>query len=441
MNVRIALATIAAALLSACSAAGSGSPAGIGASESSVTASASGPAQYHVRLLNGFPGTLSGAASINERGWIMGLGTQAGNAVSHAAIWGDGAPRDLGTLGGPSSAIAWPNLNTFGMAAGISEKPETNPYNEPWSCWVFFPYTSPSYHECAGFRWQVNRMVELSTLGGPDGYAAGTNAEGQIVGWAENTTQDPTCDSGQVLQFKPVFWDSRGVIHQLSTLPGDPDGAATAANDSGEIVGISGTCDQAVGRFTAAHPVVWNHGVARQLFSVNSVSWNTPSAVNQSGAVAGFVNMPGGGDQQGQLQPIAFLWTHGAGLTQIAPLSGDAYSMGEGLNDEGDVVGASYGPNFSTVRAFLYHKGKAYDLNALTAPGSPYLLVANAIDDRGTIVGQAVDPNSGEVLAFSASLPSDSQLRGAQLQPHAAVRPARLPIGERYRLLLRGALH
>ncbi len=437
MKFKLVFATIAALLVAACSSGTGGAPAvDMERSAASSSRATGSPPFYNVKLFGAFGGTQSNAASINERGWIAGSADQADNATSHAAIWGDGAPKDLQTLGGPSSAIAWPNLDNFGMAAGISEKLETNPYNEPWSCWVFFPYANPSYHECVGFRWQNDKMVALSTLGGPDGYAAGTNDEGRIVGWAENTTQDQTCDSGQVLQFEPVYWDRSGVIHQLPTLEGDPDGAATANNDSGQIVGISGTCDQAVGRFTATHMVIWNSGGAvRLLAKLQSVSWNTPTAINQSGQVTGFVNIPGGGDPQGQLQPIAFLWSRGT-LTDINPLGTDAYSQGEGINDEGDVVGVSYGAGFSTARAFLYHKGKAYDLNGLTAPGSPYLLVANAVDDRGNIVGQAVDAN-GDLLAFVARLPSDMQLKDAQLASRAAAVPMRLPLSVRYRLLRR----
>ena len=40
---------------------------------------------------------------------------------------------------------------------------------------------------------------------------------------------------------------------------------ATAINDRGQVVGISGTCDQAVGRFTAAHAVIWEEGGVRDI--------------------------------------------------------------------------------------------------------------------------------------------------------------------------------
>ena len=66
----------------------------------------------------------------------------------------------------------------------------------------------------------------------------------------------------QVLQFRPAMWDlgPPDQIHDLPLIPGDTSGAATAINDNGQIVGISGICDQAVGRHTAKHAVLWENG-------------------------------------------------------------------------------------------------------------------------------------------------------------------------------------
>ncbi len=206
---------------------------GLSSDRAAPALKAKASAFYSVTTFGTFGGTVSSAASINERGWITGSANEAGDTTAHAALWGDGPAKDLGTLGGPSSAIDWPNLDNFGMLAGISETAQMDPYNEPWSCSAFFPAPVPSLHVCVGFTWRNGVMQPLPTLGGPDGYAAGTNDWGQVVGWAENTTMDPTCTNGQVLQFEPVFWDARHRIHQLPTLPGDPDGAATAINDLG----------------------------------------------------------------------------------------------------------------------------------------------------------------------------------------------------------------
>jgi uncharacterized membrane protein len=49
-------------------------------------------------------------------------------------------------------------------------------------------------------------MKPLFTLGGNNGFAAGVNDHGQIVGWAGNTVHDPACVAPQVPQFRAVVW-------------------------------------------------------------------------------------------------------------------------------------------------------------------------------------------------------------------------------------------
>ena len=85
-------------------------------------------------------------------------------------------------------------------------------------------------------------MHTLPTLGGNNGFAAGANNLGLIVGWAENTVHDPTCDpaSKQVLQFKPVVWGpSDDDIHVLPLISGDTSGSASgpASSPTGNCTG------------------------------------------------------------------------------------------------------------------------------------------------------------------------------------------------------------
>lgn len=441
MRTRILVALICAFSIAACSGGGGSGSATPPSSSSAVSqaGAAIGNAQYRVTELPTFGGVLGNAASINARESIVGAADPAGDVVSHAALWIDGKAKDLGTLGGPNSAVSWPNLNDFGIISGISETAAMNTYHEPWGCTGFFlPVVTPTGHVCVAFRWQNNAMTALPTLGGQNGYGAGNNNEGQIVGWAETTVHDSTCTNGQVLQFEPVLWDASNHAHRFPTLPGDPDGAATAVNDIGEAVGISGICDQAVGRFTAKHPVIWHNGRVSQLFDPGSKSWNTPQAISERGDVTGFINLPGPGDDAGQLQPIAFVWTPQRGLTKIPPLPGDAYSFGNGINDEGDVVGNSYGPNFSTVRAFIYHNGKAVDLNSLVPAGTPELVFANSIDDYGTIVGEAATSTGALGPAFTARLSIGCNLDSAfaaAMKTQTMHKPLGLSIQTRQQLL------
>lgn len=224
------------------------------------------PPQYYVFNL-GIPtgDTASLASSINNAGWISGAAFQTDGTTQHAELW-LGTAIDLGTLGGPNSAIAWPNKNTHGMIAGISETADLNPLGENWSCGLGF-FAPPNHHICFGFLWQDGVLSSLPPFpGGVDSFAAAVNNRGQVAGWAENSVHDNTCASPQVLQFEAAVWGPKlGEMTELPPLPGDVDGAATAINDKGQAVGISGICDQAVGRYTAKHAVLWENGVPRNL--------------------------------------------------------------------------------------------------------------------------------------------------------------------------------
>ena len=190
-------------------------------------------------------------------------------------------------------------------------------------------------------------MTALPTLGGYDGYAAGVNNPGVIAGWAEDNVHDSTCVSPQVLQFEPVIWGADNRIHQLPTYSGDPDGAATAINDEGQVVGISGTCDVAVGAFSAAHALLWQDGAPINLGSLGGVAWNTPTAINSLGEVVGFSDLPG--DQNGVPNFHAFLWTAETGMQDLGTLPGDVLSEALDINTRGQVVGLSCTAGFATA--------------------------------------------------------------------------------------------
>ena len=398
-------------------------------------------ATYTVTNLGTFGGNVSSAASINEIGWITGTANNAGDHSGEAALWHDGQKIPLGTLGGENSGVDWPNHNNFGLIAGISETSQVNPLNEDWSCQAFFPTVPDTKHICLGFAWRDGTMKALSTLGGFNGYASGTNELGQIVGWAETASHDPTCSAFthfpnsfyQVLQFEPVVWNASGRIRELPTISGDPDGAATATNDRGEIVGISGTCDQAVGRFSAKHAVLWQNGDVINIGSFGGISWNTPQSINDRGVVVGFLNLPG--DTQGQLQPIGFIWSKSAGLRKILPLPGDTNTIANGINDLGQVVGQSFNAKTGASRAFIWENGKTMDLNCfLPANTSLYLITASDINDHGDIVGQATVQGTSEAPAFMARPPHNWDPATAT-PVRAVVTPQAVPAGLRLPLV------
>ena len=352
--------------------------------------------QTHYRVISlGAPlgGSFSGAAAINDLGFIAGDSNLTGDATEHAVLWVFGFPLDLGTLGGPNSAVLWPGLNIFGQTVGISDTANTDPYGESWSCGAFLP-ASHQGHTCVGFLWQAGAMTPLPTLGGNNGFATSINNRGQAVGWAENTVHDSTCVAPQVLQFEAVIWGpSAGQIQQLAPFPGDLDCAATGINDHGQVVGISGICQNAVGDLSAKHALLWQNGTPIDLGNLGGVAWHTPMALNNNGVIVGFSDLTG--DDNGDNPNFhAFVWTQPGPMHDLGTLHGDAISEALGINAQNQIVGVSFAAGFSNPRAFIYQNGAMTDLNTL-APGSPlFLQVAQEINDEGVIVGQGCAPSS-----------------------------------------------
>ena len=358
---------------------------------------------YKVANLDSLGGTTSGGIGINNRGWITGSSNLDGDQIVHAALWKSESPIDLGTLGGPntSSSILWPIKNKRGVISGISQTDELDPLGEAWSCSAFIPNIG---HTCVGFVWKDGEMNPLPTLGGSNGFAAGINKFGQIVGWAENTVHDPTCNplSTQKLQFLAVVWDSdQNLIQTLPPLQGDSVSSATEINDKGQIVGISGACDRAVGRLSAAHAVIWEDGSPTDLGNIGGNAWNTPMAINESGEVVGFANVA----QGTPFNAHAFRWTKNDGIEDIGtlPISEHRISQALGINKKGQIVGISCAPGFVDCRAFLYENGEMTDLNTMVPGYTGFLVFANDINDSGEITGGAIDADTGEAVTFLAT--------------------------------------
>jgi probable HAF family extracellular repeat protein len=364
-----------------------------------------GPTLYRViNLGNPLGGTSSAGNAMNNLGWAMGTANLPGDTTQHAEIWLPGLHLDLGTLGGANSGVEFANHSNRGQIVGIAETADLDPLAETWSCaGAFFPTVTG--HICLGFVWQNGAMTALPTLGGYNGFAASVNNLGQVVGWAETAVHDPTCVPPQVLQFEAVIWGpGNGQIQQLPGLADDPDTAATAINDKGQVVGISGICQNAVGAFSAKHAVLWQDGQPIDLGNIGGHGWNTPTSINNQGQIVGFANQSGDlVNGQLALNFHAFLWAQDRGMRDLGTLPGDAISEALGINEAGQIVGVSFGAGFSHPRAFLWQDGVLMDLNSLIPAGSNLTLqVAGDINDRGEITGTAFDSTTKTSPAFLA---------------------------------------
>jgi len=369
--------------------------------------------QYQVSTLPSLGGTSSGGNSINDQTWVAGYSRML-NRDRHAILWRNSALTDLGTLGGPNSSVTWNVKNTAGIIVGISQTATPEPLGENWSSAFFYSTPHNVGYINLGFVWQNNQMRALPNFpGGNNGFATGANNLGQAVGWAETGFHDPTCccqsePGHQVLQFLPAVWDlgSGDQIHDLPLIPGDSSGAATAINDNNQIVGISGMCDQAVGRHTAKHAVLWDKGTVTDIYpNAPAPWWNTPTAINQHGDVVGFAGDPT--DVDGNILH-AFIWTKDNGIKVLKPLRGrtpqHVDSEAYGINEAGQVVGVSCAANQTDCRAVIWDHGVyPTDLNDPDLKGSypGFLAIARDINNKGEITGRGVD-TTGSLIAYLA---------------------------------------
>ena len=331
-------------------------------------------------------GTFAFGSGVSDVGWVAGASNTASGAL-HASLSIPGSVIDLGTLGGTNSAVEWPIKNNHGLVVGISETATADPLGESFSCAAFI---ATNGHTCLPFLWRDGTLAALPLLGGNNGFATGVNNAGAAVGWAETARHDSSCVPPQQLQFEAVEWTpptSQPLV--LPPLSGDSTSAATALNDSGEVVGISGDCDVAVGAFSARHAVLWLNGHPIRLATLGGQGWNTPMAISNGGIIVGFSDTPGdvvGGVLTPNFQAV--VWTP-EGIINLHTLPGDQIAEATGVNDFGGIVGTSFDAN-GNPRVFLHFKDRIYDLNALVQPNAPlYLLETGDINDRGEITGLA----------------------------------------------------
>ncbi|MGH9243453.1 MAG: hypothetical protein ACRD29_03885 [Acidimicrobiales bacterium] len=360
--------------------------------------------EYEITELDSLGGTSSAGNSINNRGWVGGTSREPVENAVRATLWRDGSPTDLGTLGGPNSAILWPAKNSQGIVVGVTETADVDPLDEAWSCSVFFGVDTD--RACVGFVWERDEMQPLPTFGGTHGFATGVNNRGHVVGWAEVSDRDSTCNqTDQFLGFLGALWDTRrDRMHELPPLPGgDTASAAVAINDRGQVVGISGDCSNAVGGFSARHAVMWEDGEVTDIGDLGGEAWNTPMAINQWGVVVGFANQAGTpGDD---FNEEAFLWTERGGIRPLGMLDGDVRSEALGVNNWGLVVGLSRGAAGDTAviwRHAIWGGDDIVDLNTLAPDYDGHLDYAGDINDAGVITGQAISA-TGEPVAFVAT--------------------------------------
>jgi probable HAF family extracellular repeat protein len=377
------------------------------------------PSYAVINLGTPLGGQFSTATSVNVLGWVGGYGNLSTNTNQHALLWRNGNAKDLGTLGGPDSAL-------YGTYSGFSETSKLDPLGQDFCAYG-------THLICLPFLLGADSLIPLTTLGGDNAVAYANNNIGQVAGTAQAATADPAClVDGQpqppfytVQTFLPAVWQF-GHVKSIPLLPGDSEGETAAINDLGEAVGFSGGCLTG-----SVHAWLWKEGKVTNLGSLGGQTGNAAASINNFGEITGNADLTGDATYH------AFLWRNGV-MMDLGTLSGDYSSYGNSINDEGQIVGESCDSN-TNCRPFFWENGVMMDLNSLVTNGSNlYLLDALTINDLGEIVGYASDQTTGTTPAFLATvsngaskaalaqsgMTADSELNSAALGK--ATRPALL---------------
>jgi len=352
---------------------------------------------YTVIDLGTFGGAESFAWGINDSGQVAGT-ARLPNDDNRAFLWTpgaiDGEPfnpqmKDLGTLGGPTSAGRGindrfplqvigtsrfgespfprvPFLWTSGADDGVPTNPQMKflgtigegPIHSPFSvnnAGQVVGRSSLGGSKFAAFLWEMDTMYDLGTPGGgPSSDVRDINENGQIVGW--NGSSWPDFDAFL------WSWDS-GSMSSTTTYLGNLGGVSSQAvsiNELGQVVGSAGI------------PGPDNHRHAFLLTPEDLDGDTVPDLWFKD------VDADGKNDL----------------MEDLGTLSGHMESGARAINDAGLVVGISAvqlsSPSIEPL-PYLYDGTTMMDLNTLILQPSPWVLeTPTAINNTGQIVGHGL---------------------------------------------------
>jgi probable HAF family extracellular repeat protein len=289
----------------------------------------------------------------------------------HATLWANNRAVDLGVLPGGEWSKAYA-INDRGQIAGASD---TNANGTHAALWI------------------DGAVIDLS---GPEetGRAYGINGVGQVVGYSavyrdnrQHTAEHATLwQNGKSIDIDLLAVDRRGSLNASF---------AYGINGSGEIALFSSSAGDDSRVSSVNRAIVWN-GTEAKVFEPLAGHLSFANAINNMGQVAGYSRI-----SPKSFDTHAVLWTNSTAL-DLGTLGGrNANAIA--LNDAGQVVGESETVDGKT-HATLWSGNVAVDLNSHLDPDRKrtgwVLERANGINDRGWIVGEAINEQLKVTRAF-----------------------------------------
>jgi len=274
-----------------------------------ISASVAQAITYTITDLGTLGGAINIGVGINENGQIVGASTTSTEGLDAYFVEDepdDGSIPALKNLNVPIGDIsAAVDINEGGWVAGYTFGP--------------MPET--------GFVWKDGESGSFP-VGLPESSDGNTLANG-----INNRNQNGGFAHDQDGRQQAVLWETGSAPKALGTL-GGRSSAATAINDSGQVVGEAGTAN----------------------FSGNRV----------------------------------FLWQEETGMQDLGALAEGRSSEASGINDWGAVVGTATNSNGQGL-AFLWNGRKMRDLNSKIDPNSDWLLIgAYATNNSGQILASGL---------------------------------------------------
>src|SRR5215212_2677886 len=246
--------------------------------------------------------------------------------------------------------------------------------------------TAPSYYKVVDLG-----TIPRATYSPPTSESAGINDFGHVVGYAalsSFTYYEGGYPSEYVIGHPFLYKD--GVMTDLGLLAWG-SGAATAINNSGQVVGNSVDGNWSSHAFLYKDDGDPNTADMKELGTLGGTD-SQANGINNSGQVVGLSSIA---DNQNY---HAFLYKDGV-MKDLGLLGGTyrsyySNSQANGINNSGQVVGWS-ADDIGHQHAFLYKDGVMKDLGTLGGSNS----WAYGINTSGQVVGYS-DTSSGEYHAF-----------------------------------------